>query len=176
MKSHKIFGVKPEVVRRSFTLFIAFVIFGTAVTLWGKLHDPTPANVPVFEHAILSIQRADGASFSYNIEVARTLEQELYGLMFRKYLPPDTGMIFIYTPDQPVSMWMKNTYIPLDMLFVRGDGIIAKIVENARPLDLTPIEAGEPIRGVIEINAGEVQKYGFKTGDKVLFSDFALAQ
>lgn len=176
MSSPKIFGLNPELVRRSFTLFMAFVIFGAAVTLWGQLRSPNAGHAPQFEHAVLSIQRADGKLFSYTVEVAQTLEQELYGLMFRKYLAPDTGMIFIYTPDQTVSMWMKNTFIPLDMLFVRGDGSIATIAANAQPHDLTPIDSGEPVRAVIEINAGEAAQHGFTTGDKVLFPAFSPAQ
>jgi uncharacterized membrane protein (UPF0127 family) len=131
-----------------------------------------PSNAPAFPHDKLTIQRTDGTNFPYDVEVATTMPQEMYGLMYRKSLPDDHGMIFVYQPDQPVSMWMKNTFIPLDMLFVRKDGVIVKIITHAVPLDLAPLSSDEPVRAVIEINDGEAAKHGLKTGDKVLFSAF----
>jgi len=151
-------------------VFLAVVLF-----LWPRfVGGQGPDNsAPVFAHASMVIQRADGQSFPFSVEVAETPEQERYGLMFRHSLPDDAGMIFIYSPDQPVSMWMKNTYIPLDMLFVRHDGLIVKIITHAEPFDLTPLPSDEPVRGVIELTAGAVARDSLKTGDKVLFPAFS---
>ena len=138
--------------------------------LWPLIaFNPEPRDAPSFEKGTLILKRSDGKSFSYAIEIAKTEQQEMYGLMFRHSLAADAGMIFVYPTDEYISMWMKNTYIPLDMLFVRHDGIIVTITTHAKPLDLTPLSSGEPVRAVIELNAGDVEKNGFKTGDKVLF-------
>ncbi|TDT99139.1 hypothetical protein DFO45_0845 [Azorhizobium sp. AG788] len=101
------------------------------------------------------------------VEVARTQEQRATGLMYRKSLPERQGMLFDFKSDQPVYMWMKNTFIPLDMLFIRADGSIARIAENTTPFSEATISSGEPVRAVIEIGGGEARKLGIATGDKV---------
>ena len=101
------------------------------------------------------------------VEVARTPEQRATGLMNRKMLPDRQGMLFDFGSDQPVYMWMKNTYIPLDMLFIRADGTIARIEENTTPFSERTISSGEPVRAVIEIGGGEARKLGISSGDKV---------
>lgn len=101
------------------------------------------------------------------VEVARTQEQRATGLMNRKMLPERQGMLFDFGSDQPVYMWMKNTYIPLDMLFIRSDGTIARIEENTTPFSERTISSGEPVRAVIEIGGGEARKLGISRGDKV---------
>ena len=84
--------------------------------------------------------------------------------MFRKSLAPDRGMIFPYTPPQHVAFWMKNTLIPLDMVFIREDGTIARIA-TAKPLDQTPVPSGEPVVAVLEIAGGRAAQLGIKAGD-----------
>ncbi|MFY9287037.1 MAG: DUF192 domain-containing protein [Alphaproteobacteria bacterium] len=157
------------------TALIALVVIVVAICL--SLYEPplNPESVPSFTQSSLAIQKSGKGKqlIPYAVEVATTPEQHAYGVMYRQTLPADTGMIFIYEPDQKVSMWMKNTYIPLDLLFVRHDGVIVKITTNTTPHDLTPLASDEPIRAVIEVNAGDVEKHGFKTGDKVLFSAFS---
>ncbi|GGF58910.1 hypothetical protein GCM10007301_18290 [Azorhizobium oxalatiphilum] len=101
------------------------------------------------------------------VEVARTDEQRATGLMNRKSLPERQGMLFDFKVDQPVAMWMKNTYIPLDMLFIRADGSIARIEANTTPFSERTISSGEPVRAVIEIGGGEARKLGVAPGDKV---------
>lgn len=101
------------------------------------------------------------------VEVARTQEQRATGLMYRKTLAERQGMLFDFKVDQPVYMWMKNTYIPLDMLFIRADGTIARIEENTTPFSEKTIYSGEPVRAVIEIGGGEARKLGIAAGDKV---------
>jgi uncharacterized membrane protein (UPF0127 family) len=102
----------------------------------------------------------------FTVEVAATSEQQETGLMFRKSLAPDRGMIFPYDPPQDVSFWMKNTLIPLDIVFIRANGTIARI-DNAQPLDLTPLPAGEPVAVVLEIAGGRAKQLGIKEGDRV---------
>lgn len=101
------------------------------------------------------------------VEVADTPEMRATGLMHREEMADDAGMLFDFGQLQPVSMWMKNTLIPLDMLFLREDGTIATIARNARPLDLTPIPSGEAVRYVLELNGGAAVAYGAKVGDRL---------
>ena len=102
----------------------------------------------------------------FTVQVAATEEQQEHGLMFYRSLPADQGMIFPYEPPQDVSFWMKNTLIPLDMVFIRADGTIARIA-TAKPLDETPVPAGEPIAAVLEIRGGRAAELGIRAGDKV---------
>lgn len=87
--------------------------------------------------------------------------------MFREELAPDRGMIFLYDPPQNASFWMKNTYIPLDMIFVRPDGTIVNIAENTVPLQLEPYLSLEPVSAVFEIAGGRSAELGIKAGDRV---------
>ena len=86
--------------------------------------------------------------------------------MFRKALEPDRGMIFPYDPPQEVAFWMKNTLIPLDIVFIRSDGTIARIA-NAEPMDITPLPSGEPVAVVLEIAGGRAKQLGIREGDVV---------
>jgi len=131
------------------------------------------AHTPAFPHSTLKIRHAGGPPISLDIDIASTAEQKSHGLMFRRSLPENAGMLFVWNTDQPVSFWMKNTYIPLDMLFVRYDGTIVKITTHTEPFNLKPIPSDEPVRGVIEINAGAAERLGIHTGDKVLFPAFS---
>ena len=122
---------------------------------------------------MLEIVTASGVHV-FTVEVARTDEERAKGLMFRKELPEGRGMLFDFKPDQHVSMWMRNTYIPLDMLFINGDGTIRRIAENTVPLSEKTIPSGGPVRGVLEVIGGTAKKLGIKPGDRVahpLFSD-----
>jgi len=101
------------------------------------------------------------------VEVAQTDAERTQGLMFRKSLEEQHGMLFDFKVDQPVYMWMKNTYIPLDMLFIRSDGTIARIAANTTPLSTATIASGEPVRAVIEIAGGAAKKLGIAPGDQV---------
>ena len=99
--------------------------------------------------------------------MARTPEQQSQGLMNRQSLAPDRGMIFPYDPPQFASFWMKNTLIPLDIIFVRSDGSIARIAANTVPLSLEPVAAGEPVAAVLEIAGGRSAELGIQAGDTV---------
>ena len=114
---------------------------------------------------LLTIRSADGVH-RFTVEVARSPEEQAQGLMFRRSLAPDRGMIFPYNPPQPVAFWMRNTLIPLDMIFIRADGRIARIA-TAKPLDETPVPAGEPVAAVLEIAGGRAAELGISEGDSV---------
>jgi uncharacterized membrane protein (UPF0127 family) len=103
----------------------------------------------------------------FSVEMATTEEEKTTGLMYRKELPDGKGMLFDFSPEQQVSMWMKNTYIPLDMIFIRADGRILRIAENTEPLSTKIISSGGPAKGVLEVIAGTAQKYGIQPGDRV---------
>ncbi len=103
----------------------------------------------------------------FSVEVATTEQEKETGLMYRKELPDGKGMLFDFSPEQQVSMWMKNTYIPLDMIFIRADGRILRIAENTEPLSTKIIPSGGPTKGVLEVIAGTAKKYGIAPGDRV---------
>jgi uncharacterized membrane protein (UPF0127 family) len=113
----------------------------------------------------LTIRSTNGVHH-FNVEVAATPEQQELGMMFRTSVAPDHGMIFPYEPPQEVAFWMKNTLVPLDIIYIRANGTIARIV-NAEPLDLTALPSGEPVVLVLEIRGGRASELGIKEGDKV---------
>ena len=116
--------------------------------------------------------RVDGAEIKFNVEVARTPSQQEVGLMFRRSLPKDQGMLFIYPYQSIVKMWMKNTFIPLDMVFINSEGIVKKIVERTVPLSLNVISSEEKVIAVLELNGGTSNRIGLKRGDLVFHPYF----
>ena len=109
----------------------------------------------------------DGDATMFTVEIADTEASRERGLMFRQRLPEDRGMLFDFGEPRPVSMWMKNTYIPLDMLFIRADGTIAYIAENTVPKSLDTIGISEPVKAVLELPAGTARKKQIRAGDTV---------
>ena len=103
----------------------------------------------------------------FNVEVAETPEQMEQGLMFRRTMAPDAGMLFDYKTPTVATMWMRNTLIPLDMLFVDGQGRIVNIHQRAVPQSLDTIAAAAPVRAVIELNGGTAARLGIAPGDQV---------
>ncbi len=117
----------------------------------------------------INIQTEEG-EVSYQLEVADTPVKREIGLMNRKNLPPNQGMLFTFSRPQIVNMWMKNTYIPLDMLFIDNTNTIKHIHQNAIPHNLNLISSRYPITKVVEINAGEIARHQIKTGQKISFN------
>jgi uncharacterized membrane protein (UPF0127 family) len=115
----------------------------------------------------LSIATQGGQRQAFRVEVARNDADRAQGLMFRRSMPADQGMLFDFGRVEPVSMWMQNTYLPLDMLFIRADGSIARIAANTEPLSTRTIPSGEPVLAVLELNAGTAARLGIKAGDRV---------
>jgi len=103
----------------------------------------------------------------FTVEVARTPEEQARGLMERQSLAPDRGMIFPYQTPQPVAFWMKNTLIPLDMVFITPDGRILRIEANTVPLSLEPVGSGEAVEAVLELAGGRSAELGIAAGDRV---------
>ncbi|WP_296515156.1 DUF192 domain-containing protein [Rhodopseudomonas sp.] len=103
----------------------------------------------------------------FSVEMATTEQEKETGLMYRKELADGHGMLFDFSPEQPVTMWMKNTFIPLDMIFIRADGRISRIAEDTVPQSLKTIPSGPPAKGVLEVIAGTARKYGIVPGDRV---------
>lgn len=119
-----------------------------------------------FERQTLEIATKSGVHV-FAVEVATTDAERAQGLMHRKELPEGTGMLFDFKRDEPVSMWMKNTYVPLDMIFITADGRIHRIAENTTPMSERIIPSGGPVRGVLEVVAGTAKKLGIAPGDRI---------
>jgi uncharacterized protein len=108
----------------------------------------------------------------FSVELAVTEEERARGLMFRKELPDGSGMLFDFGRPTEIAMWMKNTYIPLDMFFIAGDGRILRIAENTQPLSTRTIASGGPVRAVLEVIGGTATRYGIAAGDRVAYPWF----
>ena len=111
--------------------------------------------------------KSGARTHAFTVEVARTPQEQAQGLMNRQSLAADRGMIFPYSPPQPVGFWMKNTLIPLDMIFIRQDGTIASIAANTVPMSLEMVPSVEPVAAVLEIAGGRSAELGIMAGDKV---------
>jgi len=115
------------------------------------------------------VLKTDSGDHSFNIEVATTDQERALGLMFRRSLPENGGMLFLYDQPQPAAMWMKNTLIPLDMVFISPEGKVHRIEANAEPFSTAVIPSEGDIVGVLELKGGEAGRIGLKRGDKVLY-------
>ena len=120
----------------------------------------------------LTIRTAKGAEHKFTVEIAASPAEQNQGLMNRQSLAPDRGMIFPLSPEREASFWMKNTLIPLDMLFVRRDGTIARIEANTVPLELQPVLSGEVVALVLELAGGRAAQLGIQAGDRVSYQGF----
>jgi uncharacterized protein len=139
--------------------------FAVAVALavaW--LMAPLPAGST--EQQTLEIVSKSGVHV-FSVELAITDEERQKGLMFRRSLPESTGMLFDFKRDQDISMWMRNTYVSLDMIFIRADGRIQRIAENTETESDRIIPSGGPVRAVLEVVAGTAKKFGIAAGDRV---------
>src|SRR3954466_2366518 len=121
---------------------------------------------PAAEEQTLEIVTSNGV-FPFTVEIATNDEERSRGLMFRRELPEGRGMLFDFKQDTNVAMWMKNTYVSLDMIFIRADGRIYRIAENTEPESTKIIPAGAPVRAVLEVVAGTARKLGIRPGDRV---------
>lgn len=117
------------------------------------------------DHLVVKSKTGDHA---FTVEVVDTNESRAKGLMLREKLAPDAGMLFDFKDTREVSFWMSNTLIPLDMLFITAEGLVANIHANARPLDLTSIPSDGPVMFVLEIPGGRSKELGITAGDRVV--------
>jgi hypothetical protein len=119
----------------------------------------------------LEIVTASG-SHKFSVEVMRDDSQRARGLMYRRFMPEDRGMLFDFKREEPVSMWMKNTYLSLDMVFIDRTGRVVNVAENTEPLSERIIPSGAPAYAVLELNAGIARRIGLKVGDRLRHSMF----
>ena len=127
-----------------------------------------PSLDETFDKDVLIIETADQGCFRFDVYLAITQAQQRRGLMFVRDLPEWTGMLFLYERAGVRSIWMKNTYIPLDILFARGDGTVSSIQANAEPLSLKSMSAIEPINYVLELNGGTAERLSIKVGSRFI--------
>lgn len=115
---------------------------------------------------VLTIHTEKG-TFPFTVEVANTDKERAQGLMFRDFLAPNDGMLFDFLQEKNTAFWMRNTLIPLDMIFIGSNGIVKNVHVNARPLDPTAIPSDGPVQFVLEIPGGRSLEIGLKSGDKI---------
>ncbi len=126
----------------------------------------------VFGHSEVKIVTAAGGSYLFNVELAETAEQLHQGLMFRDSMPDESGMLFLLGVNDVATFWMRNTFLPLDMMFIAHDGRITNIHRNAAPGSTAIISSTEPVVSVLEVNAGITARLGIHAGDRVLHPAF----
>lgn len=142
--------------------FAAFVLFGLFAAAPARAAD---------QQALEVVSKTGVHPFA--VEVVATEADRAKGLMYRKSLPEGQGMLFDFHSEQDVSFWMQNTYIPLDMIFIKADGRIANIVENTEPMSTKMIPSRGPVRGVLEVIGGTTRKLGIVAGDRVAHPIFS---
>lgn len=145
---------------------VAAAACGSATTAHEAALERSPAGLDQVRLKIKSGRKIH----RFVVEVARTPEQQAQGLMFRQSLAPNRGMLFVHEAPRPASFWMKDTLIPLDIIFIRPDGTIARIAENTVPLSLDPVPSLEPVSAVLEIAGGRASQLRIRPGDKVSWS------
>ena len=148
-------------------LFSALSVALVLLTVWAAPGGARAADLQAVEIATA------GGIRRLSVELAKTGRDLDRGLMGRKSLPDGQGMLFDFGSEQRLDMWMKNTFIPLDMIFIGADGRIGRIAENTKPLSSRLISSGGPVRAVLEINAGTARKLGIAPGDVVSHPTFA---
>ena len=135
-----------------------------AAALTAACHDGRPA---------VTLQPKTGGPVTVYVEVADTPDTQTRGLMYRTHLDPDGGMIFLFDREQNHSFWMKNTPLPLDMIFISRDGRVVGVHTKAEPFSLKPIDVGQPSRAVLEVNAGFAAGHGIAVGDPVAYRNIS---
>jgi uncharacterized protein len=158
---------------RSFSLLIIYfwlLTAGPPVVIASSVQAAQPS--VHFEQERIWIETAEDR-FEFQVEIAATPAQRSRGLMFRDHLAADRGMLFDFGQTQPVTMWMRNTLIPLDMLFVRDDGRISRIAAETQPLSDRVIGSGGPVRAVLELAGGRAAELGIEPGDRIVHPMFS---
>jgi len=159
-------------MRWTLPIFMAALVAGAAACS-ARAPAPAPAAAVAARHAVSGLDvvpltiSQNGKVHRFRVEVARTPEQQEKGLMFRTAMGPDEGMIFPSDPVGERSFWMKNTVIPLDIVFIGPDHMISNIAANAVPYSETPIPSDGPAIAVLELNGGRAAQLGFTRGARV---------
>ena len=163
---------RPDLLRRFGLALVAAITLAGSTTVFaqsGPIED-----LAAFPRGKLEI--ADGKKVKHTFEVwlADSPQRQAQGLMFVRALPDLRGMLFVHESPKPISMWMKNTYIPLDMVFIDEHGRIQQIVEHATPHSLDIIRSNEPALAVLEIAGGEAKRLGLRAGQRVTHPALAI--
>ncbi len=148
------------------------LVAGLVVLLWLGVVSTAGAEDPGSRLRIVT----SSGSYEFHVELAQTPKQKAVGLMYRRSLADRAGMLFDYGRETSVAMWMKNTFIPLDMIFIRGNGRISRIVQRTIPQSLATISSGGPVRAVLEVNGGTAERLGIRIGDRVEYETFGKPQ
>jgi hypothetical protein len=146
-----------------------------AATLWLLVFVPLANSAHALPVTRISVDTSKGPSV-FKVEVAGDHASQEKGLMYRKKMAANAGMIFDFHQDVMTSFWMKNTILPLDIIFIRSDGTISSIAADAVPMSETPIPSSEPVRAVLELNAGRAAAMGIIPGAKVHAAIFGNAR
>ncbi len=148
---------------------IAALALGLASTvmLVPRAQEPT-ASQPTLPMEALTIASKDGQRHPFHVEVATTAAEQKVGEMFRTSVPPDGGMLFVWTKPRNIQMWMQNTLVPLDMVFIEPNGTISRIEDDAVPQSLRIIDSGGPVAATLELAGGTAARLGIAVGDKVV--------
>ena len=139
--------------------------------------------VPVFAEVTateqveqLKLINKQGEEIAYSVEIADEEEERRLGLMYRRHMPQENGMLFLYEKERQVGIWMKNTYLSLDIIFIDAHGKIVKLFENAQPLSTRVMSSGQIVKAVLELNAGQVAENNIAVGDKVMHHAFQQSE
>ena len=150
-------------------LLVCFTFIAIAVIVIGiNLSYADTIRVPPFEKSTVTIFSKYG-NHKFQVEVAKTISQQRRGLMYRRSMDRDAGMLFVYSVPQILKMWMKNTLLPLDLLFIDTNGLIASVKERATPGSEQTISSGEPAIAVLELNGGTVSRLNIVPSDRVKY-------
>lgn len=138
--------------------------------------EQAPGSPPPLDwaHSTLQVVTSTG-NHPFNVEIADTEDKRERGLMYRTQMAADAGMLFIYPYERAVAFWMKNTVLPLDMVFIRADGTVFDVALGAVPYSLQPIPSGGPVLAILEVNAGVANQIGLRRGDKIVHAAFGNA-
>lgn len=150
--------------KHHFILFFLFSIICLSGNSWAQTSES-------FRPSSLEIRSGDRVH-PFTIEIAETTRQRAQGLQYRKAMAPNHGMLFDFKKPVPVSMWMKNTLISLDILFISEQGIIVNIARNTEPFSLSYINAAGPVKGALELLAGTTKRLNIKAGDTIIHRMF----
>ncbi len=156
--------------RRPLVAVLAFAPFAASLAARAQAEPTGPQ--PVLPKERLVIVTHDGKRHGFDVEVARTPQQQETGLMFRTSVPADGGMLFVWPQPQESEMWMKNTLAPLDMVFIEADGTIRHIAEDTVPHSLAIIDSRGTVAATLELQGGITAKLGIVPGDRVLGKPF----
>jgi uncharacterized membrane protein (UPF0127 family) len=157
--------------RQPFWQTVAIILLLAACSPQPEARTATDTGLDaIFELDELAIVSNDGSRHEFVVYVATNADQQRRGLMFVRELPERTGMLFIYDDEDRRSMWMKNTYIPLDIVFARSDGTVSSVIHDTEPLSLESLASIEPVRFVLELNAGVSRRYNISAGSRLIWS------